>query len=250
VADLGSSSERFENLYLSDYYYRSVSASVTASTTQTQGQGALTAEVNNLSTVANPNDTVTLAAAEAGLCQTINNNGASTAQIFPASGDAIAGGSVDAATTLAAGSNITYCAHDGTNWEIEATSNTGGGYSNIGPWHAINLANSQTDSTAAFLSHNTSGDTGKKWSAIRAGTITGVRVSLSSINAGNDGTLKISVLINTVEVIDNAVTITLLDTSTFTPVAFVADDDIEVRWTTSSWGATSADMLVWFEQRI
>lgn len=96
----------------------SVTAAITASTTQTQGQGALTKEVNNVSTCANANDTVTLPAAVAGRRVTIFNNGAQTLQIFPASGDNLGAG-VDTAATLAAGSNRSYVAYDATNWEID-----------------------------------------------------------------------------------------------------------------------------------
>lgn len=93
-----------------------VTAGITASTTQTQGQGALTVEVNEISVVANANDTVTLPSAVAGYRVVIINNGANTLKIFPASGDNLGVG-VDASTTLASGSNAVYQAYDNTNWE-------------------------------------------------------------------------------------------------------------------------------------
>jgi len=96
---------------------RDVNAGLTASTTQTQGQGALTAEVNEVATVANANDTVTLPEAVAGLKIVIINNGANTLRIFPASGDDLGQGA-DTATTLASGSNVVFQAYDTTNWEI------------------------------------------------------------------------------------------------------------------------------------
>lgn len=96
---------------------RDVNAGITASTTQTQGQQPLTAEFNEVSTVANTNDTVTLITAVAGLEQTIFNNGANTLQIFPASGDNLGAG-VDTATTLAAGSTVRFAAYDVTNWRV------------------------------------------------------------------------------------------------------------------------------------
>ena len=95
----------------------SVSAGITASTTQTQGEGALTSEINEVSTVANTNDTVTLPTAVAGLRCVVLNNGANTLQIFPASGDNINGLGVDTATTAASGDNINFIAYDSTNWE-------------------------------------------------------------------------------------------------------------------------------------
>lgn len=91
-------------------------AGITASTTQSQGEGVLTGKLNEVSTVANANDTVTLPAASAGNIIIIINNGANTLQIFPASGDN-AGGGVDTAITLASGSNITLAAYNATNWE-------------------------------------------------------------------------------------------------------------------------------------
>jgi len=94
----------------------SVTAGITASTTQTQGQGALTSEINEVATCANVNDTVTLPTAVAGRRVTVINNGAQTLQIFPASGDNLGAG-VDTATTLAAGSVVTYVAYNSTNWE-------------------------------------------------------------------------------------------------------------------------------------
>ena len=96
---------------------RDVNAGLTASVTQTQGNGALTADVNEIATVANTNDTVTLPTAVAGLKIVIINNGANTLQIFPASGDNLGSGA-DTATTLANGSNVVFVAFDATNWEI------------------------------------------------------------------------------------------------------------------------------------
>lgn len=97
--------------------YSSV-ATVTASTTQTQvGGTALTKDVNNVSVVANANDTVTLPAASAGRRCCVINNGAQTLRIYPASGDNLGAG-VDTLTTLTSGSNRNYVAIDSTNWEI------------------------------------------------------------------------------------------------------------------------------------
>ncbi len=94
----------------------SATAGITASTTQTQGQRALTATVNEVSTAAVTGDVVTLPSAAAGRAVLIINNGANTIQVFPASGDAIDGGSANAAVNQAAGANLWYVAHDSTNW--------------------------------------------------------------------------------------------------------------------------------------
>lgn len=91
-----------------------VEAGITASTTQAQGQQPLTKRISQVSAVANPNDVVTLDAARAGLEQIVINDGANTLQIFPASGDSIDGGAVDASTTLAAAKRASFLAYDGT----------------------------------------------------------------------------------------------------------------------------------------
>lgn len=117
VYKINSSTYAFSHL---TSLYRLTTATITASTTQTQGQGALTSDINEVSTVANANDTVTLPAALAGRRCTVINNGANTLKIFPASGDNLGAG-VNTATTLLAGDNITYVAYDSTNWEVDFT---------------------------------------------------------------------------------------------------------------------------------
>lgn len=94
---------------------RDVNSGITASTTQTQGQGALTAEINEVSTVANADDTVTLIAAATGLVQTIINNGANDLQIFPASGDDLGSG-VNNPTSLEPNEVVIFSAYDATTW--------------------------------------------------------------------------------------------------------------------------------------
>ncbi len=95
---------------------RSVVAAITASTTQTQGQGALTADINVIATCANANDTVTLPVAVAGRFCLVINNGAQTLKVFPASGDDLGAG-VDASTTIVTTSRKWFVAFDATNWE-------------------------------------------------------------------------------------------------------------------------------------
>ena len=116
AAIFGTSTGRLQ-MRADTFVTNDVNSGLTASTTQTQGQGALSTSINEVSTVANTNDTVTLPVAFAGTEVTIINNGANTLQIFPASGDNLGAG-VDTATTLAAGSNVRYVAYDGTNWEV------------------------------------------------------------------------------------------------------------------------------------
>ena len=94
---------------------RDVNSGLTASTNQAQGQGAITAEINQYSTVANEDDTVTLPDAVAGLKIVIINDGAERLQIFPASNDNLGAG-VDLPTTLPAFGVVTFTSYDGTNW--------------------------------------------------------------------------------------------------------------------------------------
>lgn len=120
VFTLASSDGKFTHhtrVVLEEFLVEGVTAGITASTTQTQGQGALTKRINEISTVANVNDTVTLPTAVAGIEVIVINNGANTLKIFPASGDNLGAG-VDTSTTLAAGSNVTYVAYNTTNWEV------------------------------------------------------------------------------------------------------------------------------------
>ncbi len=93
---------------------------ITASTTQSQGQGALVSGVNEISVCANPDDTVTLPAATPGRRVTIINDGANTLQIFPASGDDLGKG-VDIAAQLEPNESVDYVAYDSTNWHVESS---------------------------------------------------------------------------------------------------------------------------------
>lgn len=95
---------------------RKTTAGITASVTQTQGNGALAAEINEVSVCANVNDTVTLPAAVAGRYCLVINNGAQTLQVFPASGDNLGAGA-DTATTIVSTSRKLFIAFDATNWE-------------------------------------------------------------------------------------------------------------------------------------
>lgn len=82
-------------------YKRTVTTAITASTTQTQGQQALTSDFNHVSVVANANDVVTLPTAATGMMITVYNAGANTLQIFPASGDQVDANSIDTSVSLA-----------------------------------------------------------------------------------------------------------------------------------------------------
>lgn len=95
---------------------RTVTAALSASTTRTQGQGALVSDICVVATCANVNDTVTLPAAVAGRHCLVINNGAQTLQVFPASGDNLGAG-LDTSTTIVTTSRKWFVAFDNTNWE-------------------------------------------------------------------------------------------------------------------------------------
>ncbi len=96
-----------------------VTDGITASVIQTQGQGALVSQINEVSVVANTNDTVTLPSATPGFKITIINDGANLLQIFPASDDNLGNG-IDVASVLEVNQSIDYVAYDDVNWHVEA----------------------------------------------------------------------------------------------------------------------------------
>ena len=94
-----------------------VAVGVTAHTGSAQGNGAITSTFVEIATVGTTGDAVTLPAAAAGKIVIIANNGANSADVFPASGDKIDGGSANAALALAAGSNRIHICQDATDWD-------------------------------------------------------------------------------------------------------------------------------------
>ena len=95
-------------------------AGITASTSQSQGNGALTGAFNEVSVVANLDDTVTLPTAVKGIECEVENDGANTLQIFPASGDDLGNG-VDVSTQLEINESVKFFAYDTTTWKVEAS---------------------------------------------------------------------------------------------------------------------------------
>jgi len=77
----------------------------------------LTATYNEVTVVASAGDSVKLLAAVEGLKQIVKNDGANNLAVFPATGDTIDDGTVNASITIAPGATVTFSAVDGTNWE-------------------------------------------------------------------------------------------------------------------------------------
>lgn len=92
---------------------------ITASTTQSQGQQPLLSSLNEISTVANDGDTVTLPTPAAGTPCEIRNNGDNTLQIFPASGHDLGSGT-DIPTELETNETVIFRGFSVTQWYVEA----------------------------------------------------------------------------------------------------------------------------------
>lgn len=96
---------------------QAVTATITADVGSIQGGSALTRGVNEISICATAGDAVTLPTAVAGQLVYIVNHGAQSADVFPASGDAINEAAVNTAKALAADAAMICHSYDGTNWE-------------------------------------------------------------------------------------------------------------------------------------
>ena len=95
-------------------------SAITASTTQSQGNGSLTAQINEIDNVAFTDDTVTLPPAVVGISCVVINNGANTLQIFPDTDDNLGRG-LNLSEQLEANETVEYVAYDATNWKKEAS---------------------------------------------------------------------------------------------------------------------------------
>lgn len=98
----------------------SITASITAFAGGGQGSAVqLTSTVNNITTVATAGDSVKLPEAIAGLVVIVQNNGANAADVFPATGETINGGSANAAVSLPAGARMEFIGTTTTNWTTD-----------------------------------------------------------------------------------------------------------------------------------
>jgi len=95
-----------------------VESGITAGTTQTQAGGyALTKSFNEVATVANNGDAITLDIAIAADYISIKNNGANSLQIFPAAGDNFEGVATNASVTILSGVTLYAWAQDTIVWQ-------------------------------------------------------------------------------------------------------------------------------------
>jgi len=126
-----------------------ITTGVTASTTQTQGNGLINGgRFTEVTTVANPDDVITLHnTSAAGFHITIMNSGANQLQIFPPVGETILGNAVNASVTLAVNKSMTFYTLDSTNWMIVSEPGAGASFPSLAP-----------DGTVGAPSYSFSGD--------------------------------------------------------------------------------------------
>ena len=140
-------------LTISGALYKSVGNTITAGSTQTQaGATALTKDINRITVSGTDGDGVKLPAAVAGAkVEIINDDAAQTIKIWPATGDAIDGGSANAvdANTLAAGSDRTYFSVDATNWYTKSSDELAASATVAGIVELATTAETTTGSDAA-----------------------------------------------------------------------------------------------------
>ena len=92
---------------------------ITAATGSSQATGtAITKKFNVVNTVATAGDAVTLPTAAAGLEVYLRNDGANSADVFPASGDQINDASADAAYALPAEDSVHLVAVSDSEWVV------------------------------------------------------------------------------------------------------------------------------------
>lgn len=100
--------------------HRLVTENLTASTTQSQGNGVLIRGVSEIAVVANANDVVTLPTAAPGLECIVINDGVNDLQIFPASGDNLGAG-VDNSFTLEPNETAVFVAFNVIDWDLQTS---------------------------------------------------------------------------------------------------------------------------------
>lgn len=96
---------------------------ITASTTQTQGQGALTGDVNQISVCANANDTVTLPVPAAGKRCLVLNDGSNPLKVYPPTGCDLGAGA-NTSTTIAVGARTEFVGSSTTVWKRSVPAGT------------------------------------------------------------------------------------------------------------------------------
>jgi len=94
----------------------SVTSGITADTGSAQGNGVLTASINQISVCGNAGDAVTLPAAKPGKVLWVFNDGANASDVFPASGDNIDEAGANAALSVAANAEVQFVCTSAGHW--------------------------------------------------------------------------------------------------------------------------------------
>ena len=101
-------------------YWDDVQAGVTAVNPPAQGSGAQTKTIIEVTPVGAANDCITLPAAAAGRMLLVDNRGANTMRVYPASSDKIESAAVDSPVNIASGKSALLHAVDSTQWRSVA----------------------------------------------------------------------------------------------------------------------------------
>lgn len=99
----------------------SIAAGVTAAAGSSQGDGAITTLITQISACGTAGDAVTLPAAKAGAVIIVMNDGVESADVFPATGDDINELGANVQYPLPANKNAMFIAHDTTHWSVILT---------------------------------------------------------------------------------------------------------------------------------
>jgi len=94
----------------------SVTSGITADTGSAQGNGVLTASINQISVCGNAGDAVTLPAAKPGKVIWVFNDGANASDVFPASGDNIDEAGANAALSVAVNAEVQFVCTSAGHW--------------------------------------------------------------------------------------------------------------------------------------
>jgi len=141
----------------------------------------------------------------AGQLVIIVNNGAQSADVFPASGDKIDGGSANAAFALASGANALFICQDGTDWD-----SLGGGFFTPSStttltnktFNANGTGNSLSNVDVADLAAGTDGQL-ITWGADAAPTVVAVGTSGHFLKSQGVGSVPVFAAIPTVNIVDD-----------------------------------------------
>lgn len=177
---------------------QSLTTGLTAFATGGQASAtALPSQFNEVTTAATAGDSVKLPAAVAGTVVIVKNEGATSIDVFPTTGDTINDGAANAAVKLPVGGTATFTAINATNWETDTQTQVASGVINaagtmFAGFFPTTAAQAITGAGAinvtAYLSKFTSSGVAQALT-IASGTQTGQRKKVSHVVDGGSGVL-------------------------------------------------------------